>query len=130
MLINYAVGYGIASNPVNFELAAPAIEKILLTSPNTFRAFFLSRLSESTHSEPAVQHAIQRFAEHAMDVSDQARKLIPHLFDADEDARKRAREELEKLGPDAAPACEEALKQYQEPFKKLLDSYKASNTDY
>jgi hypothetical protein len=134
MLHNYAVAYGIGSNPVNFELAGPAIEKILMNSPNGFRAYFIRDLEEYALHEPALRQAIQRYAEHAMDVCEQARKLIPQLGDKNADVRKKTREELEKLGLDAAPAFAEFDK-YPDPeirkvLKELLESCKSRDTEH
>jgi len=122
--------------PINIKLAVPAIEKILMNGKkNYMRMEVLSGTAKYAAKEPEVVTVIQKFAEHAMDVCDQARKLIPQLADPNEDVRKKTREELEKLGLDATPAFEEGLNKYPDPeiqrvLKELLDSYKASNTGY
>jgi hypothetical protein len=123
-------------NPIDSKLAVTALEKILTGSKkNALRARLTASMAGYAEKEPEVVKVLQRFAEHAVEVCEEARKVIPELGDKDEDVRKKAREELEKLGLDATPAFEEGLKKYedaeiQKALKELLDKYKASNTGY
>jgi hypothetical protein len=119
--------------PINFKLAAPAIEKILLTSTKNFtRARLILELSRNPEKAPETIKALERFAAHSMDACEQARKLIPQLGDDSFDVRKKTREELEKLGLDATPAFAE-LDKYPDPeirrvLNELLQSYESCNT--
>jgi len=124
-------------NPIDFTVASPVIEKLLMNSGNKdrTRAAIITQLTRYAAKNADVLKLLVQFAAHTMDVSEQARKLIPQLGDKDETARKKTREELEKLGLDAAPAFQEGLDKYQDAeiqkaLKELLDSYKSANTGF
>ena len=121
--------------PINLRLATPAFEKILMKSKKNYtRASIIQQIAKYVEKEPEVRKVLERFAAHAMDVCDQARKLIPQLGDNNFDVRKKTREELQKLGVDAVPAFEEWQKyadpEIQQALKELAESYKDYNTGY
>jgi hypothetical protein len=120
--------------PIDLKLAAPAIEKILTTSrTNLTRAWLVRNLSIYPEKPPETIKALERFAAHAMDACEQARKFIPQLGDENPDARKNALQKLIELGPDAAPAFPD-LDKYADPkirviLEHILRSYESGNTE-
>jgi hypothetical protein len=118
-------------NPIDFILASPVIEKLLLSSTNNrTRAAIITQLTRYAAKNPDALKLLTQFAAHIMDVSDEARKLIPQLADKNADVRKKVREELQKLGCDVLPAVREGLEKYTDPaiqevLKKIIDSYEA-----
>ena len=119
-------------NPIDFTVASPVIEKLLMNSGNKdrTRAAIIQQLTRYAAKNPDALKLLTQFAAHIMDVSDEARKLIPQLADKNADVRKKVREELQKLGCDVLPAVREGLEKYTDPaiqevLKKIIDSYEA-----